>query len=195
MVQGLTPERVREQAEEIGEVRERVEGIEILRSCEVDILRDGSLDMPDDVLEELDVVLVSVHSLMDMDEAAMTARVLKALEHPAVDIFAHPTGRILNRRRPYALDVEAMLQAAREMDVAVEINADPNRLDLDDVHARRAKELGVKVVISTDAHSTRGLEAMRFGVDQARRAWLEPGDVLNCMSPEELRTWLGRRRK
>jgi DNA polymerase (family 10) len=194
MVQGLTPERARMQWEEIDTVNERLEGIEILKSCEVDILKDGTLDLPDDVLEELDLVLVSVHSLMDMEGRAMTDRVLKALEHPAVDVLAHPTGRILNRRMPYALDVEAMLQAARERDVAVEINADPNRLDLDDVHARRAKELGVKVVVSTDAHSTRGLENMRFGVDQARRAGLGPADVLNCMTLEELRTWLDRRR-
>ena len=110
----------------------------------------------------------------------MTDRVLRALEHPEVDILAHPTGRILGRRESFEMDVEAVLVAAAELDVAVEINADPNRLDLSDVHAFRAKELGVKVVISTDAHSPRGLANMRFGVDQARRAWLEPGDVLNA---------------
>jgi len=115
------------------------------------------------------------------------------MRQPEVDVLAHPTGRILGRRNPYALDVEAVLQAAKELEVAVEVNADPNRLDLNDLHVRRAKELGVKVVISTDAHSTLGLESMRFGVDQARRGWLEPADVLNCLPLEDFRAWLGRR--
>ena len=123
----------------------------------------------------------------------MTDRVLKALEHPEVDILAHPTGRIINRRTAFAMDVEAVLKAAKERDVAVEVNADPNRLDLNDVHLRRARELGVKVVISTDAHSVRGLENMRYGVDQARRAWLEPEHVLNCMEPDAFDRWLRRR--
>jgi len=194
MVQGLTPEKARQQWAEIDEVRGRLDGsIHLLRSCEVDILRDGSLDMPDEILAELDLVLISVHSLMEMDEATMTERVLTAMRHPEVDILAHPTGRILGRRNPYALDVEAVLQAAKELEVAVEVNADPNRLDLNDLHVRRAKELGVKVVISTDAHSTLGLESMRFGVDQARRGWLEPADVLNCLPLEDFRAWLGRR--
>jgi len=194
MVQGLTPERAREQWSEIEEVRERVEGIEILRSAEVDILKDGSLDLPDDVLEELDVVVVSVHSFMDQDRKTMTDRVLRAIRHPLVDILAHPTGRLLNRREPYELDVEAVLATAAERGVAVEVNANPNRLDLSDVHVFRARELGVRVVISTDAHSPQDLDNMRFGVDQARRGWLEPGGVLNTMEVGELRAWLGRKR-
>jgi len=194
MVQGLTPERAREQWSEIEEVRERVEGIEILRSAEVDILKDGALDLPDEILEQLDVVVVSVHSFMDQDRKTMTDRVLRAIRHPRVDILAHPTGRLLNRRDPYELDVEAVLTAAAELGVAVEVNANPNRLDLSDVHVFRARELGVKVVISTDAHSPRGLDNMRYGVDQARRGWLEPDDVLNTMAPRELRAWLGRKR-
>jgi DNA polymerase (family 10) len=193
MVQGLTPERAREQWREIDEVRERVEGIEILRSAEVDILRDGSLDMPDDVLEELDVVVVSVHSFMDQDRATMTDRVIKAMRHPSVDILAHPTGRIINRRESFEMDVEAVLAAAADLDVAVELNANPNRLDLGDVHVRRARELGVPVVISTDAHKPAGLANMRFGVDQARRGWLGPDDVLNTRSLADFKAWLGRR--
>ncbi len=192
MVQGLTPERAREQWREIEEVRERVPDIDILRSAEVDILKDGALDFPDEILEELDLVVVSVHSLMDQDRKTMTDRVLRAIRHPSVDILAHPTGRRLNRRPPYDLDVEAVLTAAAELGVAVELNANPNRLDLSDVHVFRAKELGVKVVISTDAHSPRGLADMRFGVDQARRGWLEPGDVLNTLSADDFRAWLGR---
>lgn len=194
MVQGLTPERAREQWEEIAEVRKRVKGIEIFRSVEIDILKDGSLDMPDEILEELDVVVISVHSFMDQDRKTMTERVLKAMAHPAVDILAHPTGRIINRRESFELDVEAVLVAAAELKVAVELNANPNRLDFSDVHVHRAKELGVPVVISTDAHSPAGLENMRFGVDQARRGWLEASDVLNTKSLKQFRTWLERRR-
>jgi DNA polymerase (family 10) len=193
MVQGLTPERARAQWEEIDEVRERIDGIEILRSTEVDILKDGSLDMPDDVLEELDVVVVSVHSFMDQDRKTMTERVIKAMQHPCVDILAHPTGRIINRREAFAMDVEAVLTAAAELEVAVELNANPNRLDLSDVHVHRARELGVPVVISTDAHKPAGLENMRFGVDQARRGWLGPDDVLNTRSLSKFKKWLARR--
>jgi DNA polymerase (family 10) len=194
MVQGLTPERARQQWDEIAAVREQVEGIEIFRSVEIDILKDGSLDMPDDILEQLDVVVISVHSFMDQDRSTMTARVLKAMAHPSVDILAHPTGRIINRREPFELDVEAVLVAAAELGVAVELNANPNRLDFSDVHVHRARELGVPVVISTDAHSPAGLENMRFGVDQARRGWLAPGDVLNTKSLDDFRVWLARRR-
>jgi DNA polymerase (family 10) len=193
MVQGLTPERAREQWVEIDEVRERVDGIAILRSVEIDILKDGDLDMPDDILEELDVVVISVHSFMDQDRTTITDRVLKAMAHPTVDILAHPTGRIINRREPFDLDVEVVLEAAAELGVAVELNANPNRLDFNDVHVHRARELGVPVVISTDAHSPRGLTNMRFGVDQARRGWLGPGDVLNTKSLAEFTNWLGRR--
>jgi DNA polymerase (family 10) len=193
MVQGLTPERAREQWKEVDEVRERIEGIELFRSAEIDILEDGSLDMPDEILAELDVVVISVHLFMDQDRTTITDRVLKAMSHPSVDILAHPTGRLINRREPFAMDVETILEAAAELQVAVELNANPNRLDLSDVHVHRAKELGVPVVISTDAHNPAGLLHMRFGVDQARRGWLGPDDVLNARSLEDFRAWLNRR--
>ena len=193
MVQGLTPERAREQWAEIEQVQELVPGIRILKSVEVDILKDGSLDMPDDVLEQLDVLVISVHSFMDQNKKTMTDRVLRAMQHPSADILAHPTGRRINRREPFELDVEAVLEAAADLSVAVELNANPNRLDFSDVHVHRAKELAVPVVISTDAHSLRGLADMRFGVDQARRGWLEASDVLNTRSVEEMMGWLGRR--
>jgi DNA polymerase (family 10) len=160
---------------------------------EVDILRDGSLDMTDEVLEALDLVVVSVHSLMDMDRVQMTDRVLKAIQHPQVDILAHPTGRLLARREPFQIEMEEVLQAARDLDIAVEINASPHRLDLNDVHAHRAKELGVKVCINTDAHSVQRLDQMSYGVDQARRAWLTKGDVLNTMTLKQMRGWVDRR--
>ncbi len=193
MVQGLTPERARKQWAEIDEVRERVDGIEIFKSVEIDILKDGSLDMPDDVLDELDVVVISIHSFMDMDRSTMTDRVLKAMAHPTVDILAHPTGRRINRREPFEMDIEAVLEAAADLGVAVELNANPNRLDLKDTHVYRAKELGVPVVISTDAHFPLGLADMRFGIDQARRGWLSAKDVLNTRTLPEFRSWLDRR--
>ncbi len=193
MVQGLTPERARAQWVEIDEVQERIGEIRILKSCEVDILKDGTLDMPDEILAGLDLVVVSVHSFMDLEKKAMTDRVIRAMENPEVDILCHPTGRRLGKRDAFAMDVEAVLEAAAELSVAVELNANPNRLDLSDVHVYRAKELGVKVVISTDAHSPKGLADMRFGVDQARRGWLEPGDVLNTATLSEFTSWLDRR--
>ena len=193
MVQGVTPERAPEQWAEIEEVQKGLDGFTIFRALEVDILRDGSLDMTDEVLEELDVVIISVHSLMDMDRATMTDRVIRAIQHPSVDIVGHPTGRLLGRREPFELDVEAVLQAAVECDVAVEINANPNRLDLSDVHARRAKELGLKVAINTDAHSVQRLDHLSYGVDQARRAWLGTEDVLNTMTVDQFRVWTERR--
>ena len=193
MVGGITPERAVDQWEEIAQVQEGLDGITIFKSLEVDILRDGSLDMTDEVLETLDLVLVSVHSLMEMDRVLMTDRVIAAIQHPQVDILAHPTGRLLARREPFQLEMEEVLQAARDLDVAVEINANPNRLDLSDVHAHRAKELGVKVCISTDAHSVQRLDHMSYGVDQARRAWLNKGDVLNTMTQPQFREWLERR--
>ena len=193
MVQGLSPERAREQWVEIDELNERGVGPRILKSIEVDILKNGTLDMPDEILAGLDVLVISVHSFMDMDKVSMTERVVRAMMHPEVDILAHPTGRRINKRGPYDLDVEAVLEAAAELSVAVELNANPNRLDLKDVHVHRAMELGVPVVISTDAHSPAGLQDMRFGVDQARRGWLEPRHVLNCRSLPQFEEWLERR--
>ena len=193
MVGGITPERAVDQWEEIDRVQGGLDGITIFKSLEVDILRDGSLDMTDEVLEALDLVLVSVHSLMEMDRVSMTDRVITAIQHPQVDILAHPTGRLLGRREPFQLEMEEVLQAARDLDVAVEINANPSRLDLNDVHAHRAKELGVKVCINTDAHSVQRLDHMSYGVDQARRAWLSREDVLNTMTLAQFREWLERR--
>ena len=193
MVGGLTPEKLRAQWEEIVAVQEEMgDSIRIFRGQEVDILKDGALDQPDDILEELDLVVASVHSFMDQDGATMTKRVLRAVTSGHVDILGHPTGRLLNRREPYDLDVEAVLEAALEYDVAVEINAHPRRLDLNDHYVRRARDMGVRVVVNTDAHSVQGLDVLRYGLDQARRGWLEPGNVLNCGSAEEIEAWLSR---
>lgn len=195
MVGGLTPERVREQWAEVAAAQDELgDRIRILRGQEVDILKDGSLDQPDDLLAELDVVVASVHSFMDLDRDAMTERVLRAVRHGGVDILGHPTGRLLGRREPYPLDVEAVLEACLEHDVAVEINAHPRRLDLNDRYVFRARQMGVKVVIDTDAHRVRGLDVMRFGVDQARRGWLEAEHVLNTRPLADLLEWLRGRR-
>jgi len=190
---GLQPEEVREQWKEIETLRSQVEGIHLFRSLEIDILKDGSLDMPDDILRELDLVLISVHSFMSMGKTEMTDRVLKALEHPEVDILAHPTGRILNRREPFEMDVDEVLRAAARLEVAVELNAHPSRLDLHDGFLRRARELGAKVAVNTDSHSVQELTNMHYGVDQARRGWLEAGDVINALPLEEFQSW--RKRK
>ena len=193
MVGGLTPDRVRAQWEEVAEVQEEMgDGFRIFRGQEVDILKDGSLDQPDEILVGLDLVVASVHSFMDQDGATMTARVLKAVTSGFVHILAHPTGRLLNRREPYDLDVEAVLEAALEHEVAVELNAHPRRLDLDDRYLRRAKEMGVTVTINTDAHSVQGLDVLPYGLDQARRGWLEAENVLNCKSASEIEAWLSR---
>lgn len=191
---GLDPKRLQKQWKEIDEVAERVPGITILKGMEVDILADGSLDLPDEFVERLDVVVVGVHSRMRMSEAKMTDRIIKGISHPGVHILAHPTGRIINRREPYDVDLDAVLDAAAEYRVAIEINAQPDRLDLDDVLAPRARDRGVMLVIDSDAHSAGDLRYMRYGVDQARRAWVEKGDVLNTMPLGRLRKWLARSR-
>jgi DNA polymerase (family 10) len=192
---GLTPERVREQWEEVAAARDELgDDFLILRGQEVDILKDGSLDQPDDILEELDIVVIAVHSFMDMDRETMTERVLRGMDHPQVDILAHPTGRLINRREPYPIDMEAVLAKAAERDIAIEINAHPRRLDVHDRFAARARELAVRIVIDSDAHAVRGLDVMRFGVDQGRRAGLERSHVLNCGTREEVTGWLGRTR-
>ena len=186
MTNGLDAYRLRLQWKEIDGIRARHPEIRILRSMEVDILADGALDLEDEMLAGLDVVLVSLHSRFDLPEAQQTERVLRALEHPEVSIFCHPTARLINRRKPVEMDMDAVLRRAAELGVAVELNSNPHRLDLKDDHLRRARELGCKVVISTDSHRTRELDLMRYGIQQARRAWLEPENVLNTLPYKEL---------
>ena len=161
-------------------------GIRILAGSEVDILKDGRLDLDDEVLAQLDVVVVSVHSYMNLERAEMTERILAAIENPYTQIIGHPTGRLLLRRDAFAYDMERILDAARKHGVAMECNASPERLDLKDAYLRMAKERGVRVVISTDAHTTRGLGPMRYGVQMARRGWIEKKDVLNTLPVEKL---------
>ncbi|MGB5163285.1 MAG: DNA polymerase/3'-5' exonuclease PolX [Thermoanaerobaculia bacterium] len=190
MTGGLDAKRIREQWEEIEEVQARHPEIRILRSQEVDILADGTLDQDDDVLEELDLVVISVHSRFDLPVAEQTARVLAALQHPQVDILAHPTGRLINRRPPFELQLDEVLQCAKDNGVVVELNAHPERLDLKDTHLMLAREMGLKVAISTDAHRVRDLDLMHYGVEQARRAWLSKSDVVNTLPLDEFLRFL-----
>lgn len=181
MTGGLDAYRLRLQWAEIEGVRARHPEIRILRSMEVDILGDGSLDLEDEMLAGLDLVLVSLHSRFDLPAAQQTERVLKALEHPEVNVFCHPTARMINRRKPVEMDLDLILRRAAELGVAVELNSSPHRLDLKDTHLVLAREVGCKIVIDTDAHHTRELDQIRYGVEQARRAGLTPADVLNTL--------------
>lgn len=182
---GLDDKRAIEHMQKIRAANEAIEGIRILAGVEVDILADGSLDLSDSVLEQLDIVIASVHSHFNQSVEEMTARLLRVVENPNVSVIGHPTGRMLLRRDGYAFDMEAMFQAAAHHKVAMELNAYPDRLDLCDRHLRMAKQHGVKIVINTDSHHTSHLEKIRFGVLQARRAWLTPADVLNTLPERE----------
>ena len=188
---GLTVARLREQLAEIKRLNQSLEDIHILSGNEVDIRADGSLDFDDELLSQLDVVIASVHSAMGQDEAKMTQRVIRAMNNPHVDILGHPTCRLLGERLPVAIDMEAVFRAALQSNTALEINAMPSRLDLKDVHIQRGKELGVKLVISTDAHSSEQLDHMRFGVGMARRGWCEPEHILNTRPLAELQRSFG----
>jgi DNA polymerase (family 10) len=183
---GLDEKRTLEQIKKIHAANAKNLGIRILASSEVDVLKNGKLDLDDEVLAQLDVVLVSIHSYMTMERAEMTDRILAAIENPYTQIIGHPTGRLVLRRDAYAYDMERILDAAHKHGVVMECNAAPERLDFKDTHARMAKERGVKIVISTDAHTTRGLQAMRYGVQMARRGWLEKKDVINTFGLEKM---------
>lgn len=190
---GLTVERLREQIARIHELQPRYD-VRILTGTECDILADGSLDFPDDVLAGLDVVLGAVHSRFKQTRQEMTARIIRALENPHVDILAHPTGRLLGSRDPYDVDLDAVFAAARRHGKAIEINASPDRLDLADLHARRAAELGVPIAINTDAHYLSELDNLELGLGVARRAWLGPAQVLNARPLSDLLAWADRDR-
>jgi DNA polymerase (family 10) len=192
MVNGLDARRLKLQWLEIDAIRARHPEIQLLRAMEIDILADGSLDLEDEMLAGLDLVVVSIHSRFELPARQQTERVLRALEHPEVDILAHPTGRKINRRKPIAFDVETVLARAAELGVAVELNAQPDRLDLKDTHLVLARELGCRIVISTDSHRVAELGTMRYGVEQARRAGLEPRHVLNTLAWPEFRAAMTR---
>lgn len=185
MANGLDDKRAVEHIGKIRAAAEKMEGIRILAGIEVDILADGALDLSDSVLEQMDVVVASVHSHFQQEPAEMTDRLLRAVSNRNTSILGHPTGRLLLRREAYGFDLQAILKAAAQHGVAMELNSFPDRLDLCDVHLRMAKAQGVKVVVNTDSHHTSHLENMRYGILQARRAWLTPADVLNTLGLQQ----------
>jgi DNA polymerase (family 10) len=191
---GLSMERHKEQAAEIKKIQKQLgDEILVLHATEVEIKADGSLDYPDDFLVSLDLVVASLHSSLRQPREKVTERLLKAVQNPHVDIIGHPTGREIPDREGADLDMEVILKAAAESGVAMEISAQPSRLDLDDMYARRAKELGVLISINTDAHSENDLDFLHYGVAIARRAWLEPKDVINTWTAKKLTDWLKKR--
>src|SRR5437868_10746771 len=182
---GLNDKRALEHIQRIRKADEKIDGIKIFAGIEVDILGDGDLDLSDSVLAEMDIVIASVHSQFSQDPGKMTDRLLKAVSNPNTSVIGHPTGRLLLRRDAYAYDMDAVLKAAAKHKVAMELNAYPDRLDLNDRHLRMAKERGVKIVINTDAHHTSHMEKIRYGILQARRAWLTKEDVLNTLPAQK----------
>jgi DNA polymerase (family 10) len=184
---GLDDQRAEQHIARIRAANEQMEGITIMAGIEVDILADGALDLSDSVLEQMDVVVASVHSAFNQEAQQMTDRLLRALDNRNVSILGHPTGRLLLRRDAYPFDMEAVLKTALKNKVAMELNAYPDRLDLNDVHLRMARDRGVKIVINTDAHHTSHFEKLKYGILQARRAWLTPKDVLNTLPEKTFR--------
>lgn len=189
---GLGPDRLLRQLNEIDRLNAEIGEFTILKGVEVDILADGHLDLPDRVLSRLDIVIASIHYKFDLPRDEQTERIIRAMDNRHVSIIAHPTGRLIGEREPYQIDMERVLSAARERNCFLEINAHPDRLDLNDIYAQAAKSIGVKVAISTDSHSPLGFDCMRFGVDQARRGWLGPKDIINTRSLPELKKMIRR---
>jgi DNA polymerase (family 10) len=193
---GLTPDRLEKQIEEIDKLNRKLEGkkdsrsFRILKGIEVDIRSNGKLDLDDDLLKRLDIVVGAVHTKFGQSKEEMTKRIVKAIENPNVDIIAHPTGRLIGRREPYQVDMDKLMDACKAWGKALELNAYPERLDLSDLNCRKAKEKGVKIAISTDAHRDKHLDWISFGIATARRGWIEPGNVINTLSLSRFLKWL-----
>jgi len=190
VAKGLNAQRLAQQIEEIDRLNNKLDDIVLLKGIEVDILEDGSLDLPDDILKKLDLLVCAVHYKFNLSADKQTERIIKGMDNPYFTILAHPTGRMIDEREPYQLDMERLMKAAKETGSVLELNAQPDRLDLTEVYAKMAKEMGVTIAISTDAHSVNELDFMRFGVYQARRGWLESDDVLNSKSWKNLNNML-----
>jgi len=192
IVHGIDEKRLRKQLEEIDKINETLEGITVLKSIEVDILKDGSLSLPNHILKELDLVVGAVHDHFDLSLKKQTKRVIKAMDNPYLNILAHPTGRLIGEREAYRIDMELLFQEVKTRGCFLEINAQPKRLDLNDIYAKSAKEAGVKFVLSTDAHNIASLEYMKYAIFQARRGWIEKKDVINVLSLNALKKALKR---
>jgi DNA polymerase (family 10) len=187
---GLKPKGIRKQLEEIDKINEKLKGFTILKGTEVDILENGSLDLPDEILKELDLRICAIHYKFNLSKKKQTERIIRAMDNPYFNILAHPTGRLINERSAYEIDMEQIFKAAKDKGCLLELNAHPDRLDLNDIYCKTAKDIGVKIVISTDAHQTGHLNYMRFGVGQARRGWVQPEDVANTRSVTKLKKLL-----
>jgi DNA polymerase (family 10) len=192
VARGLDPLRLKRQCDEIDALNEELEGITLLKGIEVDILEDGTLDLPDHVLAQLDLVVGAVHSKFELPRARQTERILRAMEHPHFTILAHPGGRLIPQRPPYDIDMPRIIREAGRRGCFLELNAQPERLDLFDIYCQMAMEEGVLVSINSDAHSTFDFANLRFGIGQARRGWLEKQNVLNTRPLEELRILIAR---
>ena len=190
---GLTGKELLKQLEQVDRLNKKLKGITILKGIEVDILENGSLDIENEVLKELDFTVCSIHYKFNLPSQKQTERVIRAMDNPYFNIFSHPTGRLINERDPYEIDIEAIMKAAKERGCVLEESAHPYRLDLNDAHCRLAGQMGVKIAISTDAHNTADLDFMRFGVLTARRGWIEAADVINTRNLEGLKKLLERR--
>jgi DNA polymerase (family 10) len=193
VARGLDEKGMRDLIRKIDHLRGKTKGITILKSGEVDILENGSLDLPDKILKELDLTVCAVHYKFNLSREKQTERIIRAMDNPYFNVLAHPSGRLINEREPYDVDLEKLMKAALERGCFFELNAHPDRLDLTDTDCKMAKEMGLKVVISTDAHSKSDLDFMRFGIGHARRGWLESEDVLNTRTLRELLKFLQRR--
>jgi DNA polymerase (family 10) len=191
---GLDPQRVARQGDEIDRINRGLSGITVLKGIEVDILEDGTLDLPDSVLQPLDIVIAAVHGKFDLPRRRQTERILRALDNPHVNLLAHPTGRLLSSREPYDVDMLSIVRKAKSRGVVLELNAQPERLDLDDALCQMAREEGVRISINSDAHSALDFACLRYGIGQARRGWLERDDVLNTRELKTLRSLLRRGR-
>jgi DNA polymerase (family 10) len=187
VAKGLTAKQLRKQIDAIDRLNAKLDGMVLLKAIEVDILEDGSLDLPDDILKDLDFTVCSVHSTFNLSRRKQTDRMIRAMDNPYCIILGHPTGRLIQKREPYEVDMERLVEAARERGCFLELNAQPERLDPPAIYCKMAKERGLKMAISTDAHNVNDLNLMRFGIDQARRGWLAADDVLNTRSWEELK--------
>ncbi len=183
---GLDEGRILKQLDEIDRLNESLVGIRLLKSAEVDILSDGTLDLPDSILQQLDLAVCAVHYRFNLTKKEQTDRILKAMENPYFTILAHPTGRLLGMREPYELDMEAIIRSCADHGIILELNAQPDRLDINDLHCKMAKDAGVKIAISTDAHSIDDLKLMEMGIGQARRGWIEKDDVINTRTLQEI---------
>jgi DNA polymerase (family 10) len=192
VARGMDAKRLAKEAAFIDKLNGKLKGITLLKSVELDILADGSLDLPDDVLDELDLVVCSIHYNFNLPRARQTERVIKAMDNRHFNIFCHPSGRLINERPAYEIDLEKVMRAAKERGCFLELNAHPDRLDLTDVNCQMAKGMGLKLAVSTDAHSVDDLDLIRFGIGQARRGWLEPDDVINTRALKDLRKLLKR---